>query len=552
MSLTCLKNRRFTRALLALLLCALAVFLAACTDTNTEAPASPPRVNNDDAGAGAGTDGGLGEAAIELAFVPDKLTLLPKESRLLTVRATVKQQDTPAAQLPIRFALLGGEDAVLDTIDAQTDAEGIAHVTVIAPSKPTSFDVRAASSGGGQVRLNIKVNASSVTPLRVEPSYSGQRTITRWTATAHTGVICSELVGNPPPDGARLVSGAPGAKTLVLPVPVDVALAVTVRAEHYIGGCVNVPPLSEGDDSQVLVYASDRPLNLAATELSLSLGASDAHPAFDKLLQASANLAESALLGRWKSDIAALLDGMREATPATNRDAFDLARVSGDWDSALESAFGKAAARRLRDPAERWLSAGLLSLNAPDALIGTLSPLGSGATFTPSVVGTATPSDVGFTGSFVTTWSADSNDTVLLGMELNWQPSRLVTALAVEPALLEFPEATSIELALAESVGCAQLGEVLLANGESPGNSTFAVCDERCTIDLCRSAVAAAWSNAQLSSGARIDTLSVTASGAAQIGDDARATGLSGNWVGELRTESGTAQVSGALSARAD
>ena len=530
-----------------LLLCALAVFSAACANTSVDAPASPPGVNNEDAGAGA--DGGVSDTAIQLAFMPAKLTLMPKESTLLTVRATLKQQDLPAAQLPIRFALLGGEDAVLDAIDAQTDAEGIAHVTLIAPSKPTSFDVRAASSGGGQVRLNIMVNASGVTALRVQPSYSGQRTIRRWTATAHTGVICSELAGNPPPDGARLVTGAPGANTLALPVPVDVALAVTVRSGHYIGGCVNVPPLSEGADNQVLVYASDRPLNLAATNLSLSFGATDAHPAFDKLLQASASAAASALLGRSKSDVAALLDGMRDATPAPNLDAFDLARASGGWDSALESAFGKGAARRLRDPAERWLSAGLLALNAPDALIGTLSPLANGASFTPSAVGTATPSDVGFTGSFVTNWSADSNDTVLLGMELNWQPSRLVTALAVEPALLEFPDATSIELALAQSVGCAQVGAVLLANGESPGNTTFDVCDQSCTIDLCQSAVAAAWSNAQLSSGAQIDTLSVTATGAAEVGDDARATSLTGNWVGQLHTESGSAQVSGALSA---
>ena len=263
-------------------------------------------------------------------------------------------------------------------------------------------------------------------------------------------MICSELVGNPPPDGARLVSGAPGAKTLVLPVPVDVALAVTVRAGHYIGGCVNVPPLSEGDDNQVLVYASDRPLNLAATELSLSLGATDAHPAFDKLLQASANLAESALLGRCEERHRgptrrnARSDARDQPRRVRHRACL---RATGTARWRARSAKAQPVACAIRQ--QRWLSAGLLALNAPDALIGTLSPLGSGATFTPSAVGTATPSDVGFTGSFVTNWSGDSNDTVLLGMELNWQPSRLVTALAVAPALLEFPEATSVELALA-------------------------------------------------------------------------------------------------------
>jgi hypothetical protein len=134
-------------------------------------------------------------------------------------------------------------------------------------------------------------------------------------------------------------------------------------------------------------------------------------------------------------------------------------------------------------------------------------------------------------------------------MDLNFEPSRLVTALAVAPALLEFPEATSAEAALSLGVGCAQVGQVLLAAGVSPGSATFASCDESCTVSLCSSAVAAAWANAQLSSGAELATLSVTATGTAQVGDEAQATNLDGSWVAELRTAGATAHVSGALSA---
>lgn len=519
----------------------------ACSGTNVGSQ-RPTGSGGDNAG---GAGGASMDPAIEIVFVPEKTTpLKPTESRELTVQAMVKAPQIPAAQLRIRFALLGGEDAVLESTEVLTDDEGIAHVTVIAPSKPTSFDVRASSSGGGQVRLSMTVNVSGMTSLLVHPSYGGQRPITKWTASAQPGVTCSQLAGNPPSDGSSPVSAKVGEKFVLLPtVPVDVDLAVTVRAGHYISGCVNLPALSEVDGNQVLVYASDRALNLAATNLTLSFGASDAHPAFDKLLQASARVAEDALLGSAKSDVEALFDGMREAAPEASLEAFDVARTMGAWDSALESAFGKSALRRLRDPAQRWLSAGLLALNAPDALIGKLAPLSSGATFTPSAVATASPGDAGLPGFFVANWSADSNDTVLLGMELNWEPSRLVTALAVAPALLEFPEATRVEQALALSVDCAQVGELLLANGTTPGSAAFASCDASCIANLCSDAVATAWSNAQLSSGAQIDTLSVTGSGAAQVGDDARATGLSGSWVGELRTESATAPVSGALSA---
>jgi len=503
------------------------------------------------AGAGAaGADNGGSEPHPDmLVFVPDdSLALKPKESHRLTVRTT------PAGPFRIRFGFDGGDaaDAVLDASEVEADADGIAHVTLIAPSKPSTFNVRASSTSAAQVKLGVSVSATGVTSLRVRPSYTGQRKVTEWTATAsaRSGVSCNELAGNPPPDGERSKSAKAGAPLEISNVPVGVDLVVTVRAGHYIGGCVNLAALSEGEGNQVLVYASDRPLNLGATELALSLGATDPHPAFDKLLQASASLAEEALLGSAENDVAALLDEMRDATPAATRDAFNAARMQNDWDSALDSAFGKSAARRLRDPAQRWLSAGLLALDAPNAFIGQVRSLGGGAVFTPTSVGAASPSSAGFPGSFACTWSADSNDTVLLGMILNWQPSRLVTALAVAPALLEFPEATSAELALSLSVDCTAVGQVLLANGIDPSSAAFASCDSSCAASLCSNAVAAAWSKAQRSSGAEIAMLSVTATGTAEVGDDAQATSLAGSWVGELRTERATAQVSGALSAQ--
>lgn len=550
LSRTCLQNRTFELGVSLLLLASFPVFSAACgSSANADLGAGAAAAGSGDAGA---DSGGNDSQTIALAFVPSTttpLTLEPKASHQLTV------QTTPPGLFRIRFALLGDNgaaDAVLDADEVDTDAEGVAHVTLIAPSRPARFDVRASSTSPAQaVRQTVIVSATDVTTLRVRPSYSGRRQITEWTATASAqpGVSCNDLAGNPPPDGEHSNTAPLGTSLEIADVPVGVDLAVTVRAGHYIGGCVNVPALSEGDGNQVLVFASDRPLNLDGTFLSLSLGATEPHPAFDKLLQGSASLAENALLGSAKNDITALLDEMREVAPAAGREAFSIARTQNGWDSALESAFGKSSARRMRDPAQRWLTAGLLALDAPNALVGYLSPKGNAASFTLSTVGTATPSSAGFPGFFEATWSGDSNDTLLFGMDLNWEPSRLVTTLAVAPALSEFPQATSIENALSLSVGCAQVGQVLLASGVSPGNIAFASCDESCTVSLCSNAVAAAWGKAQLSSGAEVATLSITASGTARVGDEAQATQLDGTWLGELRTGADTAQVSGALSA---
>ena len=544
LSWTCLKKPTFEIGIATLLLASSAVFMAACGSST----ANGPRGSGGSGGsAGAPSDGGEMNSA-QIAFVPrtDQISLRPKQTRQLTV------QVTPAGTVPIRFALVGDDpaDAVLDASEVETDAEGIARVTLTAPSRPAVFTVRASSTSASQVvGQGIIVSALGVTTLQVQPSYNGQREISEWTATTRADVSCSDLSGNPPPDGDRSAKAKPKAPLIVSKVPVGVPLAVTVRAGHYIGGCVNVPALSEGEGNQVLVYAIDRQLNLSETDLSLNLGATDAHPDFDKLMQESALLAEEAVLGGAEDDVAALLDGMRDATSAVNRDAFNLARSENGWDSAIETAFGKSAARLLRDPVQRWLSAGLLALNAPDAIVGRLRPLGTGVTLTPTAVGGAAPGNAGMPGFFAGSWSTDSNDTLLLGIDLNWEPSRLVTALAVAPAVLEFPGATSAENALALSVGCAQVGQVLLAQGVSPGSIAFASCDEKCAVTLCSNAAAAAWAKAQLSSGTEIATLSVTATGTAEVGDDAQATSVLGSWVGELRTARGSAVVSGALSA---
>ncbi|MEI9940421.1 MAG: hypothetical protein WDO69_24670 [Pseudomonadota bacterium] len=557
MSRTRSQNSRFEPGLSALLLASCAAFSAACSNgAAVDAPRGAGGAGGGDAGA---DSGGSEPQAVKIDFVPaELLELQPKESHQLTA------QTTPAGPFRVRFAFEGGDpateggdpaaDAVLDASEVLTDDDGFARVTLIAPSKPAKFSVRA-SSGGAQDHLGVSVSATGMTALSVHPSYSGRRQITKWTATASErhGAGCSDLAGNPPPDGDLLAPPAKPEAPLVIPkVRVGVDLTVTVRAGHYVGGCANLPALSEGDGNQVSIYASDRPLNLSETDLILSLGATDPHPEFDKLIQASVSVAESALLGSAKNDVEALLDEMGTETPAASREAFNVARSDNDWDSELESAFGKNAARRMRDPAVRWMTAGLLALNAPDALVGHVTALSGAASFTLSSVGTATPTNAGFPGFVLGTWSADSSDTLLLGMDLSWVPSRLVTALAVAPALLEFPDVTSAELALSRSVDCAQVGQVLVTYGVSPGSAALASCDQSCAMSLCSNAVAAAWRRAQLSSGTATATLSITASGTAQVGDDAQATKLDGGWVGELRTDDGTAQVSGALSASSD
>jgi hypothetical protein len=536
-------------AISALLLSACAVLAAACAADASTVPASGSSAGFGSSIPDAGADAADAEPTPQsLAFEPsDTLTLEPKATQTLKVAAT------PAGIFKVRFALLGSGsdgDAALDANEVDTDDLGIAQVTLTAPSMPTTFSVRA-SVVKVQTQLGVSVSARNYTTLRVLPSYSGKRSVAAWTATVSGGITCADLVGNPPPDGDLSTTAKSGQALDLTKVPVGVDLAVTLRAGHYIGGCANQSALSETDGNQVLVYASDRPLNLAATTVDLSFGPTSPSSALSKLMAGAATQAASALLGSSSDDVSALLDAMHDATPALSRDAFSAARQTYGWDAALGSAFGANASSRVRDPANRWLSAGLTRFYAADAFVGQLGPLESAAQLALTSVTQVPAADAGFPSTFSATWWADSSDTLLLGTELSFIPSQLVSALAILPATIEIPTALTVEAALAASVDCSLVGATLLAHGTTVGSAVYDGCDETCAENACVTALAALWQDAVNSSGSSSASLTVTGTGAALVGDDASITSLTGSWLGQLQLDTDSAPASGPLSAKA-
>jgi len=88
-----------------------------------------------------------------------------------------------------------------------------------------------------------------------------------------------------------------------------------------------------------------------------------------------------------------------------------------------------------------------------------------------------------------------------------------------------------------------------VAHGDSPGTFLYARCDAACAARSCTSALANLWQKARDASGSDLAKLSITASGAAEVGDAAEITALRGAWLGELTSSGQTALASGALSA---
>lgn len=537
-----LPSRIFTRLL--------PLFVAACISACSASYDSGSQGGSFAGAAGsAGSGGGSGSdepAPKSLAFVPEStIALAPKEIQKLTVRTS------PAGSFRVRFALLGqSSDAVLDTSEVQTDSDGVGQVTLTAPSKPTTFTLRASVGSTVQARRGVSVSSLGETTLRVRPAYSGRRAIAEWTASVTANSYCGDL-GTPPPDGDLVVSAPPPSPLDIDHVPIGVDVAVTLRAGQFVGGCLDVRGLSEGDGNQVLVYASDRPLNFAETTLNVEFGPSDSRPDFDRLLKSAAGTAEAALVGTASSDVSALLDQMSAQLAEASQLDFNDARLKGTWDDQLTSAFGKGGGRRLRDPAARWFSAGLQTFKATDAFAGTLDPQGTEARLQLSRVAGLTASKAGFTSTVPATWSADSSDTLLIGSELSFTASVLVTALAEAPSVLEVPAAAGPAEALATLLDCDRVSQVLVTYGATPGAAAYPRCDDACVADSCRTAVAVLWQRATAASGTNSSRLSLTASGTASVGDVAQATGFRGSWLGELSLSGETAPASGAFSANA-
>jgi hypothetical protein len=493
-----------------------------------------------------GGGGGAGPAgATSLTFSPTStLTTDPGEIHVLKVVAK------PPAGYHISFALLGDpKDASLDRSEVNASPSGVATVQLSAPTSATTFSVRA-SIGTHVSAIQAVSVSSSFGTLLVMPSYSGKRAVWQWTATARTGKTCADLSGTPPPDGDLIATAEVGSTPTIQDVPVGRALAVTLRAGYYIGGCADVQQVSANGDTTVIVPVSDRPIQLGSTDLDVALNIEQPSDGWQGAVQDAVQLTTNAMLGGDQDDVDALLAAMYASTDPGAASAFQAARVAGDWDETLRDLLGQTAATSvIRNQAKAWLEAGAAALSGASVFKGHLSTSGTPVqpVFQLNQVAGVDAAGAGATSlPSATTWSADAGDTVLLGTTLYWMPSKLLTALALSPAQTEEPNATSVPDALAQALSCQSIAQALEQQSSIPG-AVFSGCDATCAETLCDKALDTMWQRAETAS-ADVNApavLQVNASGQATVDDQARPAGFSGSWVGQLSVGSSSASIGG-------
>jgi hypothetical protein len=511
---------------------ALAAALAApgCGATNDDTAALPPPTPGTQVYPYEDT-----ATSIEFLDVGDELTLVAGTPREVRVRV-----QPPGAHI-VRFALLRAEDAFLSTDVKVTEADGIGSTTLTSLTASPGFSLLAMVGRLPQA-LRVVALEANIGNLLLQAVYPGSRNVPRWVASVHLGRTCADLTGPPFPDGVALASSA-SREVQINRVPAGTPLAAVIRAERFAFGCRNLAGLRAGSNTISEIEVVDRPLQMAALDLRLSFSLEQAptlNPALDEL----AFRAVGPLLGTASDDLAAVLDAM--SSLATDSIAFEQARTERNWRGVLVDALGgSVSGSGLRSALDGWMSTGLGELSEPDAIVGTLeAPDGDGqAPFVLSAVAGLPPAEAGFTQQNVAAVTTDTGDLLRVATTLSWQPTPLLAALAERVAIGE-TGASSVPDALARQLDCANVAELLVDAGNSPGEA-FPDCDDNCMLSLCDAAMEVLWSRVT-SSPLPAVPWEISGASRAEIDADARPTSVSGNWVGSLNLSgTGDAPVQG-------
>lgn len=479
--------------------------------------------------------------ALTLRFDGPLIRLAPRTDAQITVRV-----DPPGAYA-VRFSLLDPmAGAALNRNEVVSGPDGRASVILTTPSTPTRFDLRA-QVDSFVATTTVSVEAGALTTLNVQPAYSGRRTISGWTASAFPNMTCSMFQG-PLGDGPYLVHSAEGGALRLADVPAAAPLAVVVRSGGLAQGCSTVDSPTPNGETSVSVSATDVPIDLGATVLDLVFGVAADDPAWKGELQAGASLVQASMRGPSDSEAAALLDAMAALLPNAERSQFTQARFDAGWDQTLPAALGRNGATRMADATTRWLRDGQGAMLSTQAIQARISATPTSSTlplvviqrmaFVPAAV-------VGVTAAG-TSFSVDPNDTLAFSAALSWPAASLACAVMSAPASAE-TGSSELGLAMSRALSCAALATHLAASNAEAAVAWSTTCDATCNATLCKDALTSMFQQACAASRQELSTLSVLATGSAEVGPSAQAVSLDGSWVGRLARGTQKAATSGAL-----
>ena len=468
-----------------------------------------------------------GEGAA-LAFDHDgTLTLAPGE------KVEVSAVGNPRAPYAMTFLLIGDSlDASLDRTEVVANSDGRGTVTLRAPNRATYFAVKVTIKDGPSATLNVAVSEHGFGTLSIRPTYNGKRETREWVTSVVAGTTCANLAPTLPtdPEGPEPVVGEPEELIVIEDVPVGPNLAIFVRAGHYMWGCTDEPDLVANATIDVDVPIIDAPLDLGSANLDVTFDVVPNEAEWATMTADQREALISAFIGG--GDVEQMLLTALGAAYAGN--AQDFADASAGWDIADHLAthgvdFPGALTAFVND--------GLLA--EPKEMTATVAGVENApnhAVFTLRTFGSAPPEVMNVPSEYVTSFTADPDDTVRLGGTLFWMPSRYLGYVAEQAGHDAHPGHGEFAEVLGEIMQC-----------ESLSLDGLVGCSGQCVVDLCLTALGNRWEAALASSAATLSwgELPFESSGKSRFDDGAVVTGFTGTWLGLLVASGDTAKVSG-------
>lgn len=476
------------------------------------------------------------------------LELAPREVTTLELRA-----DSNAT---ITLLLLGDAgDASISQATVRADASGVASVDLTAPSKPTTFVVRAQVGADASATLQVAVSEQGFTTLNIVPVYDGARALDSWSADILVGGDCGTILANYPasPVGALHVSVPNIGDVTIDSVPVGPQLAIAVRSESLAAGCISFTATKPEGTEEVMVTILDRAVLLGEAELEVSLDYAPEPVGYAQLIEKA---------GREVADLAfpqntpvstLLLDAMAPVLTPDAAYAFEQIRAETDLEVQIGYVVDGVDAHALCVGFSQTAS-GLAATSAEAGteriegrLIGSVD-----APLTPSFELTSfaalSPLALGAPVSVPFSWSATADDVLVVSGLLPISGTRLAGSYMNLASSEAAGEPTTMAQTLSNSLDCAEIASQITAAGEIPG------CDEACLELACVTGIEDRWAGA-IASGDSLDgstgSLQIGLSGSTVIDKELLPVELEGSWLGTLKAFEKETSVMGAATGHA-
>lgn len=206
--------------------------------------------------------------------VPD-LSIIAPQDRNLSAQATTELKvrygcdGQPYSGMLVSWEIVGdGKGSALSSASSQTDAEGIAGVTLTAGTQSATFQVRASAQGATPLTFSITVSTENVGTISVNMSYSGTVVFTEYLAylfknnTQCTAINAFAITGA---EQAAPVVTVISAHPQFIAVPAGSGYTVAVVAKKgadTLGfGCTPSVVVTAGQKTDVPVAIEDIPIS---------------------------------------------------------------------------------------------------------------------------------------------------------------------------------------------------------------------------------------------------------------------------------------------------